>query len=105
LESPSPRRRVDSSIRSEGSHLNARIAKSQDPVGQFDVGRFDSNNLDLVKNRPVRLVKGNPSLAVLSSSNRLPDISSAEFERALVMTGEDVPGFLNSWKVPANAQE
>ena len=72
-------------------------------VVHVDVGRFDTN-LDLVRKYHVDLEKGIPSLAVLTSSGGLLS-STAEFERARVMTEEDVLQFLNSWKGPATGRK
>jgi thiol-disulfide isomerase/thioredoxin len=72
-------------------------------VLHVDVGRFDKN-LDLVKKYQVDLEKGIPSLAVLSPTGGVL-YSTAEFERARVMTEEDVIQFLNTWKAPTTAQK
>ena len=72
-------------------------------VVHVDVGKFDKN-LELARKYHVDLEKGIPSLAVLSSSGGLLS-STAEFERARVMTEEDVIQFLNTWKAPATAKK
>ena len=72
-------------------------------VVHVDVGRFDKN-LDLAKKYRVDLEKGIPSLAVLSPQGAVL-YSTGEFERARVMTEEDVIQFLNTWKVPTTAQK
>jgi len=68
-------------------------------VVHVNVGRFDKN-LDLVKKYHVDLEKGIPSLAVLTPKGGVL-YSTAEFERARVMTEEDLITFLNAWKPPA----
>jgi thiol-disulfide isomerase/thioredoxin len=70
-------------------------------VVHVDVGRYD-RNLDLAKKYHVDLEKGIPSLAVLTPQGGLL-YSTAEFERARLMTEEDVISFLNQWKPPAQA--
>jgi thiol-disulfide isomerase/thioredoxin len=72
-------------------------------VVHIDVGEFDQN-LELVKKYHVDLQKGIPSLAVLTSTGGLLS-STAEFERARVMTEEDVIQFLNSWKGPPTGRK
>jgi thiol-disulfide isomerase/thioredoxin len=69
-------------------------------VVHVDVGRYDKN-LDLAKKYHVDLEKGIPSLAVLSPQGSVL-YSTGEFERARVMTEEDIIQFLNAWK-PATA--
>ena len=61
-----------------------------------DVGRFDKN-LDLAKKYHVDLEKGVPSLAVLDAQEKVL-YATADFERALVMSEDDVIQFLNKWK-------
>ena len=68
-------------------------------VVHVDVGRFDKN-LDLVRKYHVDLEKGIPSLAVLTPKGGVL-YATAEFERARVMTEEDLITFLNAWKPPA----
>jgi thiol-disulfide isomerase/thioredoxin len=70
-------------------------------VVHVDVGRYD-RNLDLAKKYRVDLEKGIPSLAVLTPQGGLL-YSTAEFERARLMTEEDVISFLNQWKPPAQS--
>ncbi|HXW14033.1 MAG TPA: thioredoxin family protein [Terriglobia bacterium] len=72
-------------------------------VVHVDVGRFDKN-LDLVKKYRVDLEKGIPSLAVLSPQGAVL-YDTAQFERARVMTEEDIIEFLNTWKARATAQK
>lgn len=71
-------------------------------VLHVDVGRFDKN-LDLVKKYHADLEKGIPSLAVLSPQGGVL-YDTSEFERARVMTEEDIVQFLNTWKAPTTAQ-
>jgi len=61
-----------------------------------DVGRFDKN-LDLAKKYHVDLEKGVPSLAVLDAQGKVL-YATADFERARVMSEDDVIQFLNKWK-------
>jgi len=68
-------------------------------VVPVDVGRYDKN-LDVVKKYHVDLEKGVPSIAVLNMQGGLL-YSTAEFERARIMTEEEVIQFLNAWKPPA----
>lgn len=72
-------------------------------VVHIDVGRYDKN-LDLAKKYHVDLEKGIPSLAVLSPQGAVL-YSTGEFERARVMTEEDIIQFLNTWKAPTTAQK
>lgn len=65
-------------------------------VVHVDVGRYDKN-LDLAQKYHVDLEKGIPSLAVLSPQGAVL-YSTGEFERARVMTEEDIIQFLNAWK-------
>ncbi len=66
-----------------------------------DVGQYD-RNLDLARRYKVNLEKGVPSLAVLSARGAVL-YSTVEFERAHLMTEEDVIAFLAKWKSPAPA--
>ena len=68
-------------------------------VVHVNVGRYDKN-LDVVKKYHVDLEKGVPSIAVLNMQGGLL-YSTAEFERARMMTEEEVIQFLNAWKPPA----
>lgn len=72
-------------------------------VAHVDVGRYN-RNLDLAKKYKVDLEKGIPSLAVLSPQGAVL-YSTAQFERARVMTEEDLIQFLNTWKAPASSQK
>jgi thiol:disulfide interchange protein len=66
-----------------------------------DVGRYDKN-LDLAKRYKVNLEKGVPSLAVLSPHGAVL-YSTEDFERAHLMSEEDVIAFLAKWRPPAPA--
>jgi len=68
-------------------------------VIHIDVGKFDKN-LDVAAKYQINLHKGIPSIALLDSKGSLLN-ATAEFERARVMTEEDVLAFLNKWKPPA----
>ena len=61
-----------------------------------DVGRYDKN-LDLAKQYHVDLEKGVPSLAVLDARGNVL-YATRDFERARVMSEEDVIQFLDKWK-------
>ncbi len=63
-----------------------------------DVGQYDKN-LDLAKRYRVDLEKGVPSLAVLSARGAVL-YSTGDFERARVLSEEDVIHFLDKWKPP-----
>lgn len=71
-------------------------------VAHIDVGRYD-RNLDLAKKYKVDLEKGIPSLAVLSPQGAVL-YSTAQFERARLMSEEDLIQFLNTWKAPEHKQ-
>lgn len=68
-------------------------------VVHVDVGRFN-RNLNLVKKYHVDLEKGIPSLAVLAPTGGVL-YATAKFERARVMTEQDIVDFLSAWKPPA----
>ena len=68
-----------------------------------DVGRYEKN-LDLAKKYHVDLEKGVPSLAVLDAKGNVL-YATRDFERARVMSEEDVIQFLEKWKPqPAKKQ-
>jgi thioredoxin 1 len=67
-----------------------------------DVGRYEKN-LDLAKKYHVDLEKGVPSLAVLDAKGNVL-YATRDFERARVMSEEDVIQFLDKWK-PAQAKK
>jgi thioredoxin 1 len=70
-------------------------------VVHVDVGKYDKN-LELAKKYHVDLEKGVPSIAVLNTTGGLL-YSTSEFEKARVLTEEDVLKFLNEWKPSAAA--
>ena len=65
-------------------------------VVHVDVGQYD-RNLALAKQYHVDLGKGVPSVAVIDGKNSLL-VSSSEFEKAHLLTEEDVIEFLDLWK-------
>ena len=65
-------------------------------VVHIDVGEYN-RNLDVAKKYHIPLEKGVPSVAVLDPSGKLL-YSSSEFEKARLMTEEDVISFLETWK-------
>ena len=65
-------------------------------VVHIDVGQYDKN-LALAKQYHVDLAKGVPSVAVIDSKNVLVT-SSSEFEKAHLLTEQDVIDFLDQWK-------
>ena len=67
-----------------------------------DVGRYDKN-LDLAKRYGVDLQKGVPSLAVVSAQGAVL-YSTGDFERARVLSEEDVIIFLTKWKPPSRGK-
>jgi thioredoxin 1 len=71
-------------------------------VVHVDVGKYDKN-LALANKYHASLQKGIPSVAVLSPAGALLH-SSSEFEKARLLTEEDVIDFLNTWK-PGNHRE
>ena len=71
-------------------------------VVHVDVGRYDKN-LDLAKKYHVNLEKGVPSLAVLNARGNVL-YATVDFERARVMSEDDVIAFLEKWKPPNPSQ-
>jgi thiol:disulfide interchange protein len=67
-------------------------------VVHVDVGQYDKN-LELAKRYRVDLKKGVPSLAVLEPRGAVL-YSTGDFERARVLSEEDVIAFLDKWKPP-----
>lgn len=67
-------------------------------VVHVDVGNYDKN-LDLAKKYHVNLGKGVPSLAVLDARGSVL-YCTEDFERARVLTEDDVIAFLQKWKPP-----
>src|SRR6266852_3814865 len=72
-------------------------------VVHVDVGQYDKN-LDLAKKYRANLAKGVPSLAVLDAHATVL-YSTFDFERARVMTEEDVIAFLDKWKPEATGKK
>jgi len=70
-------------------------------VVHVDVGKYDKN-LDLAKKYHVNLEKGVPSLAVLDSQGKVL-YGTSDFERARMMSEDDVIQFLDKWRPPAAA--
>ena len=68
-------------------------------VVHVDVGKYDKN-LDLAKKYHVNLEKGVPSLAVLDAKGKVL-YATGDFERARMMSEDDVILFLDKWKPPA----
>jgi thiol:disulfide interchange protein len=68
-------------------------------VVHVDVGKYDKN-LDLAKKYHVNLEKGVPSLAVLDSQGKVL-YGTSDFERARMMSEDDVIQFLDKWRPPA----
>lgn len=66
-----------------------------------NVGQYDKN-LDIAKRYKANLEKGVPSLAVLSARGEVL-YSTEDFERAHVLSEEDVIAFLDKWKPAAPA--
>jgi thioredoxin 1 len=65
-------------------------------VVHVDVGQYDKN-LSLAKQYHVNLEKGVPSVAVIDVKDTLL-VSSSEFEKAHLLTEQDVIEFLDHWK-------
>ena len=81
----------------------APLLESNFVLVHVDIGQYDKN-LDLARRYRVNLEKGVPSLAVLSARGAVL-YSTFDFERARVMTEEDVIGFLDKWKPPVAARK
>jgi hypothetical protein len=76
----------------------APLLNSNFVLVHIDVGQYDKN-LELAKRYKVDLDKGVPSLAVLSPRGAVL-YSTVDFERARVLSEEDVIAFLEKWKPP-----
>jgi thiol:disulfide interchange protein len=81
----------------------APLLNSNYIVVHVDVGKYDKN-LDLAKKYHVNLEKGVPSLAVLDSQGKVL-YSTGDFERARVMSEDDVIQFLDKWKPAAEKKQ
>jgi thioredoxin 1 len=77
----------------------APLLNSNYIVVHVDVGKYDKN-LDLAKKYHVNLEKGVPSLAVLDSQGKVL-YATGDFERARMMSEDDVIQFLDKWRPPA----
>ena len=77
----------------------APLLNSNYIVVHVDVGKYEKN-LDLARKYHVNLEKGVPSLAVLDSLGKVL-YGTSDFERARMMSEDDVIQFLDKWK-PAN---
>jgi len=74
----------------------APLLNSNFIVVHVDVGRY-TKNLDLAKQYHIDLEKGVPSVAVLNSDGSFL-YSTSEFEKASLLTEDDVVQFLDKWK-------
>ena len=72
-------------------------------VVHIDVGKYDKN-LELAKKYRVNLEKGVPSLAVLDVQGKVL-YSTGDFERARMMSEDDVIRFLDKWKPVAGKKK
>ena len=68
-------------------------------VVHVDVGKYEKN-LDLAKKYHIDLEKGVPSVAVLDGNGGFL-YSTSEFEKARLLTEDDVVQFLDKWKPQA----
>jgi len=68
-------------------------------VVHVDVGEY-TKNLDLAAKYHIDLKKGVPAIAVLNG-NGVFVYSTSEFEKARVLSEDDVVQFLDKWKAPA----
>jgi len=78
----------------------APLLNSNYIVVHVDVGKYDKN-LDLAKKYHVNLEKGVPSLAVLDAMGKVL-YATGDFERARMMSEDDVIQFLDKWRPAAN---
>jgi thioredoxin 1 len=74
----------------------APLLNSNFLVVHVDVGEY-TKNLELAEKYHVDLKKGVPSIAVLNGNGSFL-YSTSEFEKARVLSEEDVIQFLNTWK-------
>lgn len=74
----------------------APLLNSNYVVVHVDVGKYEKN-LDLAKKYHVNLEKGVPSLAVLDALGKVL-YATGDFERAHLMSEDDVIQFLDKWK-------
>ena len=74
------------------------VLKRSYEVVHIDVGEGDKNQ-DLMQQYEVPMAKGIPGVAVLDSDGKLIfSQKNGEFERARVLTPQDLLQFLNKWK-------
>jgi thioredoxin 1 len=81
----------------------APLLNSNYIVVHVDVGKYDKN-LDLAKKYHVNLEKGVPSLAVLDALGKVL-YATGDFERAHMMSEDDVIQFLDKWKPAAEKKQ
>jgi thioredoxin 1 len=81
----------------------APLLNSNFVLVHVDVGKYEKN-LDLAKKYHVDLEKGVPSLAVLDAQGNVL-YATRDFERAHVMSEEDVIQFLDKWKPPVGKKQ
>jgi thioredoxin 1 len=81
----------------------APLLNSNYIVVHVDVGKYEKN-LDLAKKYHVNLEKGVPSLAVLDSLGKVL-YGTSDFERAHLMSEDDVIQFLGKWKPAAEKKQ
>lgn len=72
-------------------------------VVHVDVGKYDKN-LELAKKYHVNLEKGVPSLAVLDAQGKVL-YGTSDFERARMMSEDDVIQFLDKWRPAAGKKQ
>jgi|SRR4051794_9183438 thioredoxin 1 len=90
----------------ENAFHQSRIApllNSNYIVVHVDVGKYDKN-LELAKKYHVNLEKGVPSLAVLDAQGKVL-YGTSDFERARMMSEDDVIQFLEKWKPAAEKKQ
>jgi thiol:disulfide interchange protein len=81
----------------------APLLNSNYIVVHVDVGKYDKN-LELAKKYHVNLEKGVPSLAVLDAQGKVL-YGTSDFERARMMSEDDVIQFLEKWKPTAEKKQ
>ncbi len=81
----------------------APLLNSNYVVVHVDVGKYDKN-LELAKKYHVNLEKGVPSLAVLDAQGKVL-YGTSDFERAHMMSEDDVIQFLDKWRPAAGKKQ
>jgi thioredoxin 1 len=81
----------------------APLLNSNYIVVHVDVGKYDKN-LELAKKYHVNLEKGVPSLAVLDAQGKVL-YGTSDFERARMMSEDDVIQFLEKWRPAAEKKQ